>query len=185
MRVEIEESVTRVVVENSQYTVQPVSEAPLLVVEETEVTVEVPAPEITVVQAQSDETRVIPEIMDVRIISIAEQGPPGAMTYRVFDAVWTADLLISWSDYDLFRVELGGPTTDLTFDGAVDGQRVILELQQDGTGNRTVNFLSTIRYGSLIPSITLSTAPAATDRLGFMYNEATDTYDLMALARGF
>lgn len=184
-RVEVVEQNTQVIVEEPYYVVRPETIAAIILAETTEVSVQTPAPEVTLVQLEQTNFRVVPEVLEVRVVSVGEQGPPGSVTYRVFDATWAANLLVSWSDYDLFRGELEGPNTLLTFTGASDGQRVILELTQDGIGNRAVTWPVNIRYGSFLGSVVLSTDPGLTDKFGFMYNAALDVYDLMAFAKGF
>lgn len=184
-RVEIIEQATKVVVEEPYYHVRAENLATSVVSENTTVVVQTPAPEVSVVRVEKSNFTVVPQVTEVRIVSVGEQGPPGTMVRRVYDATWASSLLIDWAHYDLYRVELAGPLTEITFSGASDGQPLILELEQDATGGRLITFLSSIRYSTLIPSLTLSTAPGSTDRLGFMYNASTNTYDLMALARGF
>lgn len=186
MQVEVVESPTIVVVEQSSFVVEAAAETPAqVVVEQDEVTVVAEPPEHVLMQVEHETIQVVPEVSEVRIIAVAEQGPPGAMRFRSFPAVWESELLVSWSDYDDFRVVLEGPVTTFTFDGATDRQRVILEVQQDDVGGRTIVLPGNVRYSAQLGSVTLSTEPGATDRLGFLYNLETDTYDFMAYLRGF
>lgn len=110
--------------------------------------------------------------------------PGGASVPRIASLSWGSTVAINWSTADLVRVTLQGATT-LTFSGAADGQKLILELTQDANGNRTVNFPANVRYSGTIPAITLSTTSNTLDRLGFIYNAAASTYDLVALTVGF
>lgn len=88
------------------------------------------------------------------------------------------------ANYSVVRITLAGnPTIDFT--GGVDGQKIIVELIQDATGNRTVSWGTSVRFGSDITSITLSTTGNKLDRIGLVYNSAAGKYDVMAYARGF
>ena len=111
--------------------------------------------------------------------------PGGSMVPRISSATWASTVSINWSTADLVRLTLQGTITTLTFTGAVDGQKLVLELYQDVNGNRTVSFPASVRYSSTISDITLSTEAYKLDRLGFIYNAAAATYDLVALAIGF
>ncbi len=91
---------------------------------------------------------------------------------------------INWSGKDVSRITLSGNAV-ITNSGAVDGQRVILELIQDGTGSRTVTFTSETRFGTDITSVTLSTAASKLDRVGLIYNSAATKYDVVAFVKGF
>lgn len=72
------------------------------------------------------------------------------------------------------RVTLGGNRV-LALSNVQTGHVFIIRLQQDGTGNRTVNWFSTIKWaGGSAP--TLSTTAGYADVFGFIQT-AADTYD--------
>lgn len=104
---------------------------------------------------------------------------------RVGAPTWSSNMTINWKEQDLVRITLGGPTTTFTFSGAADGQKLILELTQDGTGGRTIQLPASVDLGTTIPSVTLSTAAGARDRLGFIFHAPSGRYDLVAAAYGF
>ena len=104
---------------------------------------------------------------------------------RVGTPTWSSNMTIDWKEQDLVRITLGGATTALTFTGAADGQKLILELTQDATGSRLVTLPGTVRYSTTIPSITLSTTGSKLDRLGFIYHAPSGKYDLVAAAIGY
>jgi hypothetical protein len=91
---------------------------------------------------------------------------------------------INWAGVDITRITLTGNIT-ITNSGAQDGQRIILELTQDATGGRTLAFSSEVRYGTDITSVTLTTTPSKTDRIGLIYNSAATKYDVVAFIKGF
>jgi hypothetical protein len=97
---------------------------------------------------------------------------------------WAANVTINWDFANLHRITLTGSTCNILFTGGKDGEKLTLEITQDATGSRTVSFPSNIRYSTLFPTITLSASPNRMDKLGFMYNAATNKYDLVAIVYG-
>lgn len=87
-------------------------------------------------------------------------------------------------DSRLHRMTLTGNLA-LDFTGAADGQKVLVELTQDGTGSRTVTLGTSVSYGTDITSFTATTTAGATDVLGFIYNSAAGKYRLVAVAKGY
>lgn len=104
--------------------------------------------------------------------------------YTVTTKTWASTVAINWDDANCQRVTLAGNTT-LTFTGGVDGEKLILELKQDSTGSRLVTLPASVRFGSIIPAVVLSTGANKIDKLGFMYNATDGKYDLVAVAYGF
>jgi hypothetical protein len=98
----------------------------------------------------------------------------------------TSTANINWAGTDIIRLTLAAATVAVTMAGAVDGQRCLLEVIQDGTGGRLLTFAGTnTRYGTDITSFTLSTAASKIDRIGMIYNSTTDKYDVIAIVKGF
>lgn len=111
--------------------------------------------------------------------------PGGAAVGRVSSPTWSASMTLNWATADIFRVTLGGATTNFTFSGATDGQKLILELTQDATGNRSVVWPASVRFSATLSGITLSTTAGKLDRLGFIYHAPSAKYDLVALSLGY
>ena len=84
-----------------------------------------------------------------------------------------------------FSVTLGGNRTLGNPTNAVDGQKMLFRIKQDGTGNRTLALGTKYRFGADIVSITLSTQANKSDYLGVIYNQADDKFDIIAFMRGF
>jgi hypothetical protein len=121
----------------------------------------------------------------VRVLAAGIQGPPGGSgPLRTITLAWQPERVIDWTNYDLVRVTLEG-TTELTFVGGADGQRLLLELTQDEVGGRTVTWPTTMRFSSTIPPVALSTEPQKLDRFGLIYRATTSTYDVIATALGY
>jgi hypothetical protein len=92
---------------------------------------------------------------------------------------------VDFTNMDIVRLTLNSSVTTLTITGALDGQKVILEVIQDSTGSRTVTWPSNVRFGTDITSVTLTTTPSKTDRIGLIYNSAATKYDVVAYIKGF
>ncbi len=96
---------------------------------------------------------------------------------------YAASMTADFSRADTVSVTLGGDAT-ITLTGALDKQKCILELRQDDTGARMVSLVNH-RFGSDLTSITLSTGPGLTDKIGFIYDAPANKFDVVALMRGY
>jgi hypothetical protein len=84
-----------------------------------------------------------------------------------------------------FRVTLGGNRTLGNPTNAVDGQKIIWELIQDGTGTRTITLDTKFVLGTDLTAVTLSTAINKRDFLGAFYNSVTDKFYVTAFVKGY
>jgi len=84
-----------------------------------------------------------------------------------------------------FRVTLGGNRTLDNPTGGTDGQRVLWEITQDGTGGRTLALGNKFRFGTDILNATLSTTPNAKDFLGAIYNSTADLWYVVSFVKGY
>lgn len=106
------------------------------------------------------------------------------VTPQVQSATVTGSTTINWASKDVTKLTLTGNTA-ITNSGAVDGQKMILQLIQGGSGSYTVTFTAETIYGTSITSITLSTAVGKTDMVGLMYSSSTSKYNIVAYAAGY
>lgn len=67
----------------------------------------------------------------------------------------------------------------------VDGQKFTLRIRQDATGSRTITFDTQYRFGTDIPSPTLTTTAAKQDYLAFMWSSADSKWDCVAVTKGY
>lgn len=104
--------------------------------------------------------------------------------YTVVTKTWASNIAINWNDANCQRVTLGGEWTTFTFTGAVDGEKLILELKQDATGGRAINLPANVRFSTTIPGVSLSGGGNRIDKLGFMYNATDNKYDIVAVTYG-
>lgn len=94
-------------------------------------------------------------------------------------------LVLDWSDAETIFVQLTADTT-VEHTNAVPGQRLILVVQQDSTGSRLITWGSEVRFGTDIPSVTLTTDPDKQDKIGFVYNDdGAEFYDVVSAVKGF
>lgn len=103
---------------------------------------------------------------------------------RIKTDKWSLTPTIDWSNADIVRMILTGNTA-FTFVGGVDGHRYMLELTQDEIGKHIVHFAKQVRFPAESQSYFMTQTPTRTDRLEFIYNEPTQTYDVIAVNKGF
>lgn len=88
-----------------------------------------------------------------------------------------------------FRVTLGGDRTLAAPTNAADGQKILWEVIQDGTGNRTLTLATGVpgafAFGSDISTIASSTGPGQRDFIGAVYNSLADRWYVIAFVRGY
>lgn len=84
-----------------------------------------------------------------------------------------------------FRVTLGGNRTLANPTNAEDGQRILFEITQDGTGSRTLTLGNKFAFGADITELTLSTAIGKKDFVGVQYNSTADKFYVIAVAKGY
>jgi len=106
------------------------------------------------------------------------------ITTQVQTPTYAANKTIDWSQGNIARITLTGNIV-ITNSNAYDGQKLLLELKQDGVGGRTISFTSETRFGTDITGITLSTSANKIDRIGLIYNATDLKYDVIAFVKGF
>lgn len=96
-----------------------------------------------------------------------------------------ATISVPANEGNYFRVTLGGNRTLANPTGATDGQKLMFELIQDATGNRTITLDTKYALGADISSIVLSTTGNLRDFMGVVYNATTDKFYVIAYVRGY
>ena len=87
-----------------------------------------------------------------------------------------------------FRVTLGGNRTLAVPTNPTDGQRILWEFIQDGTGNRTITLAGGtggFAFGTDISSIALTTTANKRDVVGAVYNASLQKWLVIAFVRGY
>lgn len=84
-----------------------------------------------------------------------------------------------------FRVTLAGSRTLGNPTNPTDGQKIMWELIQDGSGLHTIALDTAFALGSDISSITLTTTASKRDFLGAVYNANTGKWYVIAFVKGY
>ena len=59
-------------------------------------------------------------------------------------------------------------------------------MQQNSTGTRLITWGRKVRFGTDIPSVTLTTDPDKQDKIGFIYNDdGAEFYEVVSVIKGF
>lgn len=111
--------------------------------------------------------------------SIVELGKP-IVTSITHSPTLTLNCLLG----TVFDITLAANTT-ITFSNATDATRILLRLKQDATGGRTLTFGAGVRFGTDVPSVTLSTSPNKLDYIALIFNSTSATYDVLSFSKGF
>lgn len=113
-------------------------------------------------------------------------APPAGGGSGVTDITYAATINIDLTTIStpVARIALTGPAT-INFTGGNDGQKLTIELVQDGAGGRVVTLGTGVGYGADITSYTGNTTASKRDILGVQYNSALSKALLIAVAKGY
>jgi hypothetical protein len=103
---------------------------------------------------------------------------------NVQSASVTGTTTINWASKDVTTLTLTGNTA-ITNSGAVNGQKMLLQLVQGGSGSYTVTFTSETKFGTSFTSITLTTTVGAMDMVGLVYSSVNSKYNIVSFAAGY
>lgn len=109
----------------------------------------------------------------------------GLITRSVTTLTDAATIAIDAADGNHFRVTLGGNRTLGAPSNPIDGQRIMIEVIQDGTGNRTLAYNAVYAFGTDIPTPVITPTLNKRDFLGFVYNSSANKWYCIALAQGY
>lgn len=109
----------------------------------------------------------------------------GAVIESVVSLTDAATISVDATLGNIFTVTLGGNRTLGNPTGAVNGQKMVFRIRQDGTGSRTITLDTKYRLGSDITTVSLSTSANKTDYLGVIYHSSDDKFDVVAFVKGY
>jgi hypothetical protein len=95
-----------------------------------------------------------------------------------------AEVTVDWSKGKTAKIILGHDV-EFIFAGAIDGDRLVLRLTQDGVGGREPSWPASIRYSTDLPAIEIDTDIDAQAYLGFIFDSDVARYDLVSSAKSF
>lgn len=103
-----------------------------------------------------------------------------------YAASLTVDLA-AYTSYDIVVVRVGTLTGNITFNltNGTEAQIIRARFTQDGSGNRTFTPGGSLRFGTDITAITLSTAANKVDKVAFEWDGAASKADVLAITKGF
>jgi len=84
-----------------------------------------------------------------------------------------------------FRVTLGGNRTLGNPTNPTNGQKILIEAIQDGTGSRTLAYDTKYAWGTDVTVPTLTTTLNKRDFIGFVYNSTADKWYGLAVSKGY
>jgi hypothetical protein len=84
-----------------------------------------------------------------------------------------------------FRVTLGGSRTLGNPTNPKDGQRVVWEIKQDGSGSKTLAYDTKFHFGTDVTGATLTVTASKTDYLTAVYNLVRDQWDVVDFKKGY
>lgn len=111
-------------------------------------------------------------------------GSTPTENYSIVNLSDGATITTDASSGKLFRVTLGGNRALANPTNPTDGQQIVYEFKQDGTGNRTLS----LGTDFILPSgatFALSTAAGAVDVMKAVYNTAAAKWRVVAFIKGF
>jgi len=109
----------------------------------------------------------------MRADDIQMNGPIKPAVITLTDA---ATIATDASKGNHFRVTLGGNRTLGNPSNPTDGQRMIWEFLQDGTGNRTITLDTKFSVPGNMAAVTLTTVANHWDMIGVIYNSSLDKF---------
>lgn len=126
------------------------------------------------------------------VLTTTTQSIGGVKTYtdaldlEVQQLVDQASITIDSSQSNKWHVTLGGNRFIENPTNSIDGRILILRIQQDANGGRTITWGNKFRFaGDLaIGNVVLSTAAGSIDRIGFEYVASADRWDCVSFIKG-
>ena len=109
----------------------------------------------------------------------------GALAPAVVALSDAATIVVDASLGNDFRVTIAGNRTMGNPANPTDGQQIIFQATQGGTGSFQLSWSSAYEFSTALPQPSLSTTPGHTDVFGFVYNAAVGSWLLAAFVNGF
>jgi hypothetical protein len=103
-------------------------------------------------------------------------GTQGAIVPAVVTLGYAVTIATDARTGNHFRCTLTGDATLGNPTDAHDGQRIVWEFTQDGTGNRVLTLDSKFSIPSNMPDVILSLGAGVTDAIGVLYNSVLDKF---------
>lgn len=96
-----------------------------------------------------------------------------------------ATIASNWTNTNRFRVTLGGNRILSNPTNAADGQQVVYEIIQDGSGSRTLTFDSKFMFGNEITSCVVGTGANRRSYVTAIYNSSADKFSIVGCVTNY
>jgi len=96
-----------------------------------------------------------------------------------------ASITSDWAGKNRFRVTLGGNRTLANPTNPADGQQVVYEIIEDGTGGRTLAFDTKFAFGSEISTCNINTTVNKRSYISALYVQAVDRFMVVSCITGY
>ncbi len=117
--------------------------------------------------------------------SLANYVPVTQRATPPITLTWSSTVTINASLGNHFRLTMSGNTTLAAPSNPTDGQHIIIEVSQDGTGSRTLTLNAVFNVTTAITgAITPATTAGSRSYIGATYRAATTEWDILAFATG-
>lgn len=128
----------------------------------------------------------MPEPTDTVIIVSERSVYTGVTRPRVVALTDASTITSNAGTTDIATVVLGGNRTLGAPSGSpTNGQSLQFRIRQDGTGARTLAYNAAFRFGTTVPSPTLTTGANKTDYLLFQWNSTDNKWDCVSVVKGY
>ena len=107
----------------------------------------------------------------------------GAVSPAIAAPSWASTMTLTTKGANVIRVTLAGATT-INFSAGYDGQKMLLELKQDGTGSRVVTWGTGVQWGTSPAAPTLTTSINKVDRIALVYSSVSANWVAIGYALG-
>jgi hypothetical protein len=115
-------------------------------------------------------------------------GASWTPSHTIHDKVQTvtcaANVTVNWALGHIVDIILD-QNVIFTFTGATDGYRLIMRVEQNGTGGWEVTWPATVRFGTDLTSMIVTATASKGDRCGWIYDSTATKYDAVSHMRGF
>lgn len=116
-----------------------------------------------------------------RTISLDVAGSFRTVPFQLTDG---ASIALDASRSNQYLIILGGNRTLANFTNATVGQRIVICVSQDATGNRKLGFGTAYKFGTDVVSYDSSTTAGTKDYIGIIFGNANSA-DIVSVSKGY
>jgi hypothetical protein len=114
-----------------------------------------------------------------------KKRPYELLTVGVVDLTDSTTVTTDCNLGDIFQLTTTQNFTMANPTNGVNGKKIIYKIKQDSTGSRVITWDTKFRGSSSISLPILTTTASYVDYIGFIYDEAVDKWNCLAVVKGF